>query len=238
MPYQIDRLSIVTTTTCHQGCPHCGQRPLCARFPDYTASLASIERLLDRADELGCRFQRISLSGGEPSEWPELAPAAKLIRESAPRTQLICYSNAAQADRLREAAPWIDLIRFSSYRSTTDRCRRLAEELRAAGNRIEIVYPVHRMPPTHAVADSLPAICSCPAIGFFNDRIWTCAPAPSRLAMMGADLDEPDHSCSVDDDWAEHFMSRRKSRFRQPICRQCISNRKVWQKMKYTEHRP
>jgi len=238
MRYLIDRISLSTTTICHQGCPHCGQRPLCDRFPGYVMPLASVERLLQRAEELHVHFSRISFSGGEPSEWPHLVDAAKLIRQAVPRTRLICYSNAAHADRLREAAPSIDTIRFSSYRSNAHACRELADELRAAGNRIEIVYPMHRMPPTHAVAGSLPAICGCPAVGYFHDRVWTCAPAPSRLAMTGLDLDDPDYSCSVDDDWADHFMTRRKSRFRQPICRQCISNGKVWRKMKLTEHRP
>ena len=95
-PYRFGQLSLYCTSNCNANCRYCGQAPARRRIPNYQMTLDQVERFAVRCRELEVHYQRIMLTGGEPTLWPDLIEGLQLIREAGITDLLGIYSNGIE----------------------------------------------------------------------------------------------------------------------------------------------
>lgn len=235
-PRRFGQLSVSVITRCNQACRYCGEQPLRSARPHYEMTLDQVERLIVRCRELQVGYDRIMLTGGEPTVWPHLVQAAIMLRSSGIASLLGFYTNGVEADVIDSVAVLFDGIRIGVAERTRLAAARLA---RRHGNRIHIYDASFRQPPSEPLENVLPAVCGCPHQGYFDGRLYTCAPAASRLAILGRPLDDPDCSCSVEEDFgrfqAEYLETKPQRLQICTLCTVCIFNGHVWKRQAETE---
>lgn len=85
-------MNISLTTQCNNNCPYCFQKELHKNKNEFT--LEDLERVLQWGAEDLTQWQHgISLLGGEPTLFPQLIPAIKLIYKYLPQVDLTLITN-------------------------------------------------------------------------------------------------------------------------------------------------
>ena len=116
--------------------------------------------------------------------------------------------------------------------ATTDLARKYPD-------RIAVWAEAHRRLPAKPVPNALPAECICrDTQGMAFGRMYTCNNAYGLAVRLGVPVNDPEISCSLDDDFAEHWLSRRQLRFSQHICSGCLTNNHVWAVQAHTQLPP
>jgi hypothetical protein len=222
----LDRLSMVATAVCRTACPLCSVKEFRQLHRGYHMPLADVEKLIRRCRESDCRYTRISPTGGEPLEWEHFAEASRMLSDAGIADELSLITSLTRPDVLESVIHLYGYIRVSLHphnkAATVDLYRKYPD-------RIHVWAELHRRAPSRPVPNSLPAECVCPDTqGMVFGRMYTCNNAYSLALRLGVPVDDPEISCSLDDDFAEHWLSRRQSRFSQRICSGCLANNRVW----------
>lgn len=226
---KLPRLSVFTTSRCNLACPLCMARmaPGQPIPPDTTPS--ELERVIERCRQLAVRYGLISFGGRESTLWPHFQAAVKLLHDSGIADGLFLLTNGLE---FREhVEPVLDLIakiRVSVYPTNT----RAVEDLYARyGDRLEYWGEVHRPPPTGPLPETLPAQCICCTVqAYFAGRMWVC-PNAYVLSLRGLAADTSELSCSIDEDFAEHWQRYESAKFGLPMCQSCLGNKRVWDRV-------
>lgn len=226
MTRMLDRLAIKATAVCTTNCRYCCVVEFRRRHRGYHMPLADIEKLIRRCRELDCRYKRISPTGGEPTEWEHFAEASQMLHDSGITDELFLVTRLARPDVLKSVIHLYDHVRVSLAPSNESATSELYSKY---PGKIEVWAEPHRRMPDKPVPDTLPASCVCPDTqGMAFGRMYMCNNCYPLAVRLGLPLDDPEISCSLDDDFAEHWLSRRQSRFSHQMCSVCLANNRVW----------
>jgi hypothetical protein len=232
MKRTIERLTLVVTGDCNLSCPYCGQAQLRRCLRGYHMNLDEVSRFIERCRDLEVRYQTIRLCGGEPTLWKHIREGVPLIKASGIADGLDMYTNGIRTHVIDDVVDHFREINVSVYENNVVEARLLKER---HGEKVRLVRSIHRKLPDQPLPDTLPAICRCTAQGYVQGRFYACPNVYAKALHLGVDSEDPELSCSIDDDFGAHFEDHETSRFKHPICSVCLSNQKVWEQQAHTE---
>ena len=188
-------------------------------YPHYQMSMTTIGEFVRFSGLAGYHFKRIAITGGEPLLWDNLEKAGALLRAAGLADTVTLWTNACDVARLRRVAPIFDAIQVSEYPGHAWRCDDLPKKARV--RRVE----THRVNPMVAVADSLPAECTCQGYYLFMGRVWPCGGMVHVSCRMGWSLDAL--SVPLGPDYLDTLDGNMVTRANPRWCERCGSNRRV-----------
>ena len=228
-------LNLFVGSQCDRACSLCSFGPLRDVDPSYQMTLDEVAKLID-----ACKVSRyrswsgVIITGGEPTLWPHLVEATRMISAAklSPETQV--FSNAANAERVPRELFQYAVLRCSQY---PNNAAQIGELLRRFGPRnVRTVDKLKHYPhPAEFLpADTLPADCLCDGPLVYRGRVWNCVSLPPLVLRHGGDLGTVAESCELRPGFMEAIW--RYDATINPLCRACIGNRKVrkWLKEEQT----
>ena len=224
-------LALLVTGECNLDCSHCSQGAF-RRDKLDAMTIPQFKRVVDRCAEIGAQYRWFEFSGGEPTLWPGLLEAVRIIRSTKVAEKIRLFSNAHCYMELTSFAALVDQVYTTEANSGPTRCAEMKAQLgkKAVIDGLSKFKPL----PTSPVEGTLPAQCNCDRLCVIGDKVWSCSNAYTHLRRMGENpLAHADLWCSVEDDWIEHF--RFVKRFDQPMCSICLANKLVWPRAPYED---
>jgi hypothetical protein len=229
-PKMKSELTIMPTGACNMDCPHCSQRTWRADYRDYQMSMDEVKTICRRAGELGLHYERLYITGGEPTLWANFEEACRYAKASGVFSSIWVSSNCVEVERLSRAldARLIDKVCTQISNASIPGVESLQ---RKYGIKVAVSQyrTIHKPLPITPLEHVLPARCGCDRLVVFESRIYPCAGAYPHMKRLGLDMDDPRVWAGVDENWPEFF--RGKNRLNQTACRVCVANRNVWDRI-------
>lgn len=218
-------LSIYTTSLCDRNCAECIMRYQREADLQYHMSIAELQRLVGISEASDYSFNFI-LTGGEPLLWENLHDGVVLLRRSRVCQTLTLFTNALAALRLRASTvASLDEIRISAYDDNHDGRQLLR---RRYPHKVRIV-PRERFwqLPSRPLDGVLPADCMNPEVLYYRGQIYACPHSASliHITQQVATLATP-----LEVGYLSKIAALR-SQQGSAVCRVCISNRNVRQRL-------
>lgn len=203
-------LKVVVTSKCQLNCNGCSAEKWRKANPDYEMTIEQVFNLIRVCKESNYHFDTIIISGGEPTLWPLLPEACKmLIDANIGKVQV--WSNGVNIDVLRSISGKVD-IRVSGHSKNSQ----YQEELRTfATIKEKGKFYLRANAP---VEGSLPAKCHCPHITITGDTAYGC----SLVSWILQDVPD-NYKTPV----RYGFLDRLHDMANEPICMICEANDKV-----------
>ena len=224
-------MELMVTGRCNKSCEHCSQATFNRDHRNWDASPALVKKLCERANENGGRYDWIQFSGGEPLLWKHLDEACDIIRGSGAFGRIRVNSNCVAGDTLFRMldAGKIDVVYADTFNADPEAVARLRADY--PGRYILDDIP-HKPLPTEAHDGVLPAACHCDRPSVMGENVYPCGNFYEHITRLGRNIaDYGAYFTTLDDDWISFF--RGVDKFNMDICRYCLANGKVWERVEY-----
>lgn len=204
-----NQVTFYLTMRCNMQCVLCHQRGTAAWKCQPDATLDSVKYALRRFKQERLEFKSVTLSGGEPLLWTELAEATDLVRESGitKTIQIITNGCTEYASRFGDA----DVVRVTDYGASNRYfIDKLAPQLK---RRLHVSPAVHvppKMPFTKAVS------CKLLHLAVMGDKLHFCC-TQALHGIGGVPLSGP----------IRKLLFERDPR-KEDICHTCMGNKHAY----------
>jgi organic radical activating enzyme len=227
-------IEVMVTGKCNKKCQHCSQASYNKLHCDYDYPMELIEKLCKRSLENGARYEWLQFSGGEPLLWENLEEACKYAKESGAFKKVRIMSNCFDKERLAKVLDEhiVDMVYTDTY--NTDRGGLEMIKSRYAGVSTMADIP-HKPLPIEPLDGTLPARCTCDRPSVIGNNVYPCGNFYEHVTRLGKNMDDyRKNFCTLDDDWISFY--RKADRFNMDVCKYCLSNWRVWEKVPYPEN--
>lgn len=226
-------IEVMVTGKCNKKCQHCSQATFNKLHRDYDYSMPMIEKLCKRSIENGARYEWLQFSGGEPLLWDNLEEACKYAKESGAFKKVRIMSNCFDKERMSRLLDehLVDMVYTDTFNSDPEGLELLKARYRDRSTMADIP---HKPLPTEPVEGTLPARCTCDRPSVIGNNVYPCGNFFEHVTRLGKNLDDyRQYFCTLDDDWIGFY--RKVDRFNMDVCKYCLSNWWVWEKIPYPE---
>ena len=223
-------LRIFVTAACNRNCRSCSQELWRKHHKNYHLSNDDLERLIQSCLENNYRFNRVILTGGEPTLWKNF-DSVKLLHKAGIAKAIQVHTNVKSitaAQRLIDNKTYLDLVRVSSYPDS----KAITDQLKAGiGKRLYLVDKTEfwELPKT-IQPSAVPGVCCCDGPAYAGGtRIWYCGGCWSVARQFNL---EP-LSTEMSGDWLARI---RKDYGAWEGCGGCVSNTKLRSTLSTSAH--
>lgn len=224
-------LALHVTSTCNLACSHCIMQWQMNSAFTYHMSLQEIEELIHFTKLSNYKFQRITISGGEPFLWKNLEEGLALLAKSGITEEITVFTNAVFYKKLNPAIlKNITTIRVSFYDHLIGGTNNSAhiEELRKMHPNVVVVSRTKFLAtPSEPVKGFEPVDCLNLYTQYYNHRIFACAHAESLAIKIGSTTKT---GSLIGINYLDEVAAIRKGQHKD-LCSICVSNNTIRHKL-------
>lgn len=220
------RFYIWVTSDCNLACPFCIQAHPMRTFAGYQMQPDEVDYIVNSCKERNIRFDTIEVTGGESSLWDHLEYGVKRFSEICDMVTLATNGNNPERIKALRLKTWI----VSESQATKEQMQHYEKQR----SFLTINAHKHKRMPDKPLDNVLPAIC-CTSVSpqgepqwtceYIQGKVYNCPDAYPHTAKVGI---LPELVCDFTDDFISKFKDKN---YMQEICRYCLGNQKVWNKL-------
>lgn len=224
-------LEVMVTGRCNKSCEFCSQATFNRDYCRWDAPVELIEKICRRTLENGMRYEYIQFSGGEPLLWKNIDEACDIIGKSDAFHRIRVNTNCVEKDKLFSLLDHYQIQQV--YADTFNADPEAVAKLRKFyPDKAILDHIPHKPLPKSPIDGTLPAACHCDRPCVIGNSVYPCGNFYEHITRLGKNIEDyKDYFCSLDDDWVEFF--RGVDKFNMDICRYCLANGKVWERVEY-----
>ena len=211
-------------------CPLCMVKHTMSCYPGYEMTMEELRGITSSSKKRGIHYDTITLTGGEPTSWPNLKQALKELYISKIADNLTLITNGTNIEKIIEVKPFLNYYAVSYTQCGMKR----KAEFDALGHTIIYNGGEHKVIPTEPLKDTIPTEC-CNEKSFIGvkqnqvhyiaGKVYYCCYAKLfeyQIPLKG------DMVCDFTDDFVAKFSNKK---YDKEICKYCICNHKVWKQI-------
>lgn len=215
-------IGIFPTGYCNLECQYCCQEHTKPNYSHMTKD--TFENILKQIDDLHIDCQWIEYCGGEPTAWPHLKYALRLVKSRGIKQRV--FSNAYDYGLL-DTALKEGLIQDLILCSQTVP-EYITHDLKSKyPDQVIVSHTIFKPLPKYAFANATPALCNCDRIYIMPDG--TLNPCGNFYEHTARIFPDQERSFPLIGDWFGALRSF--PHLTQDICSYCLGNRLVWNQM-------
>lgn len=229
-------LALHVTSTCNLACSECIMQWQMNDNFTYHMSIEEIERFIHFTKLSNYKFQRLTISGGEPFLWKNLDEGLKLLMNSGVTNEITVFTNAVFYKKLTPSIiKNITTIRVSYYdhlQGGTDNTEHI-KELQKIHPKVEVVpRDVFTRIPSEPIHSTEEVRCKNLYTQYYNGNIYACAHAHSLALKVGSKIKtgEP-----IGINYLDNTVEIRKGQHTD-LCSVCVSNASISSKFTKTKN--
>ncbi|MFA5759627.1 MAG: radical SAM protein [Clostridia bacterium] len=229
--------SLFVTGKCNLNCKYCNQKEFRNNFQNYDMSLETIKIFCDKIENLPIEIE-VALSGGEPTLWKNLTEGCGLIRECK-NVIIKLNTNCIKFEIINELLKnnLIDVV----FTDSANYNQLNADLLHYSWGAQVVIHQwennQHKKPPVLPLEGVLPASCGCDKIGVIDNFVYICPNFYSIINRVGLNNKEffGKYIYNIKEDWYNKLIEMRKEKYNMEVCKYCLGNNKVWNRLKEEE---
>lgn len=219
------KLVIWVTSDCTLKCRYCSQKYTMNYFSGYQMEKDEIDYIIDSCKKRNIHFNRIELTGGEPSLWDNLEYGVEMFKKIS--DDIFLVSNGNNPDRIINLK--LDSFIISSSQANNEQLEKYKNI-----NGVSYNSHQHKKLPIEPYMDSLPADCCVKLshkglpennIMYLKGKIYYCCNAFNLTEKTGIN---ENIVCDFEDDFISKFSNKT---YNEKICSFCICNQKIWNRI-------
>ena len=229
-------LALHVTSTCNLACSECIMQWQMNDNFSYHMSIEEIEKLIHFTKLSNYKFNRLTISGGEPFLWKNLNEGLSLLKNSGITKEITVFTNAVFYKKLTpDIVKNITTIRVSHYdhiQGGTDNTEHILQ-LKKIHPKVEVVdRTVFTNIPSEPIHSTEEVNCSNLYTQYFNGSIYACAHAHSLALKVGSQVKtgEP-----IGINYLDNTAETRKGQHKE-LCSICVSNKSISSKFTTTKN--
>ena len=224
-------LSIHVTSTCNLACSECVMQWQMNDNFSYHMSIQELEKLIHYTKLSNYKFNRLTVSGGEPLLWKNLKDGLELLMNSGITKEITMFTNAVFYEKLTpDIAKNITTIRVSHYdhlEGGTDNSEHIIQLKKRHPNVVVVERTEFLTTPSEPIQSKQDVNCQNLYTKYYNHNIWACAHAHSLALKVGSNVKtgEP-----IGINYLDSAAEIRKGQHKD-LCSICVSNASIRHKL-------